>query len=80
MCRITFEVACPRDYGEFRKMTIQLKMTNDGSYLPLPCTGCDFMNGLPECIHCIEGIFKMSLKDPTMQSYPKPVIPRTLTE
>ncbi|MEE0963090.1 MAG: hypothetical protein U0L73_02590 [Ruminococcus bromii] len=80
MNRITFDVRCPRDSGASYKMTILIKQRSDGSYLPLPCTGCDFMNGLPECTYCIEGIFKMSLKDPTMKSYSEPIIPHTLTE
>ncbi len=73
MREVTFSVNCPRDLNKVYTMTIRLLQENDGSYLPAPCNGCENSNGLPQCSYCIETIFKMSLKDPTMQSYPEPI-------
>lgn len=78
MKEITYQVQCPRDIGEVYSMTIRLARLKDGSYLPSPCNGCDNLNGLPACAFCIKNLFKMSLKDPTMQSYSQPIIPRSI--
>ncbi|MBQ3021917.1 MAG: hypothetical protein IJD91_01140 [Clostridia bacterium] len=75
MKEITYKVNCPRDFGEVYDMTIQLALQEDGSYLPSPCRGCDNMNGLPQCTYCVSSLFKMSRKDPTMQSYAQPITP-----
>lgn len=75
MLEITYTVNCPRDFGKVYNMTIRLTKLNDGSYLPSPCNGCDNLNGAPECKQCIESLFKMSRKDPTMQSYSQPITP-----
>lgn len=80
MKQINFTVICPRDFETIRSMTIYLSSHNNASYFPLPCTGCDFANGSVFCSNCIDSIFKMSLKDPTMDSYHKPIVPRILTE
>lgn len=75
MSRITFEVKCPRNFGTIRKITIYLATLEDGSYLPAPCGGCEFADGSAECIYCMNSLYKMSLKDPTMQQYHKPITP-----
>ena len=75
MKEITYQVKCPRDFGKIYSITIRLALLEDGSYLPSPCDGCNNMNGLPACIYCVESLFKMSRKDPTMQSYPQPIVP-----
>ncbi len=75
MDSLTYSVKCPRDSFKIYTMTIYLAKLPDGSYLPSPCNGCDNLNGSPICTHCIESLFKMSLKDPTMKSYSQPIIP-----
>ena len=75
MKEITYQVKCPRDFGKVYNMTIRLARLEDGSYLPSPCSGCDNENGLPACVYCVDKLFKMSLKDPTMQSYTQPITP-----
>lgn len=75
MSRITFEVKCPRNFGKIRKMTIYLANSEDGTCLPAPCHGCEFADGSPQCSYCMNRIFKMSLKDPTMKSYLQPILP-----
>lgn len=78
MKEITYQVRCPRDFGAIYSMTIRLAHLEDGSYLPSPCNGCENLNGLPACSYCVEALFKMSLKDPTMQSYSQPISPRSI--
>lgn len=75
MVKVTYSVNCPRDFGKVYNMEIRLVKLEDGSYLPSPCNGCDELNGSSVCTRCIESLFKMSLKDPTMQSYPQPITP-----
>lgn len=75
MVKVTYSVNCPRDFGKVYSMEIRLVKLEDGSYLPSPCNGCDELNGSSVCTRCIESLFKMSLKDPTMQSYPQPITP-----
>ena len=75
MLEVTYKVNCPRDIGKIYSMTIRLVKLKDGSYLPSPCNGCDNLNGAHECKCCIEKLFKMSLDDPTMQSYSQPITP-----
>lgn len=75
MVKVTYSVNCPRDFGKAYNMEIRLVKLEDGSYLPSPCNGCDELNGSPVCTRCIESLFKMSLKDPTMQSYTQPITP-----
>ena len=77
MREITYTVKCPRDreFNKVYEMTIRLAKLPDGSYLPSPCNGCDNLNGSSACSACIESLFKMSLKDPSMASYPKPITP-----
>lgn len=75
MLQVTYKVNCPRDFKKVYTMTISLAKLPDGSYLPSPCNGCDNLNGSSHCTSCIESLFKMSLKDPTMQSYKQPITP-----
>lgn len=75
MTNVTYWVNCPRDFGKVYNMTIRLAKLDDGSFLPSPCNGCYELNGSPACNHCIESLFKMSLKDPTMESYKQPITP-----
>ena len=75
MVKVTYSVNCPRDFGKVYNMEIRLVKLEDGSYLPSPCNGCDELNGSSVCTRCIESLFKMSLKDPTMQSYTQPITP-----
>jgi hypothetical protein len=75
MHEVTFSVNCPRDFGKVYKMTIYLAKLEDGSYLPSPCNGCDNLNGASQCTACVKSIFKMSLKDATMQSFSQPITP-----
>lgn len=78
MSRVTFKVNCPRDLGIVRSMAIQLVQREDGSYLPAPCSGCEFADGDKACLQCMDRIFQMSLKDLTMKSYPQPITPQTI--
>lgn len=71
---VNFTVLCPRD-ARIYKMQIRADKLPDGSLLPSPCNGCDFLNGSPVCAKCIEHIFKKSLTDPLMKSYPQPIHP-----
>ena len=75
MIHVTYKVNCPRDFGKVYSMTIRLLELDDGSLLPSPCNGCDELNGSSACNRCIESLFKMSLKDPTMESYKQPITP-----
>ena len=75
MINVTYKVNCPRDFGKVYSMTIRLLEHEDGSLLPSPCNGCDELNGSAVCKQCIESLFKMSLKDPTMESYKQPITP-----
>ena len=75
MNKVTFSVSCPRDFKQVYDMTIYLAKLEDGSYLPSPCNGCENLNGSSVCNKCIEQLFKMSLKDPFMESYPQPITP-----
>ena len=77
MLEVTYPVKCPRDFGAVYDMTIRLVKLEDGSHLPSPCNGCDNLSGAKQCKDCIESLFKMSLKDPTMKSYQKPITPQT---
>jgi hypothetical protein len=80
MLKVTYSVNCPRDFGKVYKMTISVIKLKDGSYLPSPCNGCEELNGSHVCTRCIESLFKMSLKDPTMQSYSQPITPMLKTQ
>ena len=71
----SFKVKCPRDIPYIYDMSIRVLKKSDGTLIPAPCNGCEWMNGMPECSRCIESIFKMSLMDPTMQSFEQPIIP-----
>lgn len=73
MKEITYSVICPRDLNKVYTMSIRLAKLSDGTYLPSPCNGCENLNGSVICTRCIEKLFKMSLKDPTMQSYSLPI-------
>ena len=75
MLEVTYTVQCPRDLFKVYSMTIRLAKLDDGSYLPSPCNGCDNLNGAPQCKSCIENLFLKSLKDPTMKSFPQPIVP-----
>ena len=75
MFNITYRVNCMRDYGKIYSMTIYVTKLNDGSYLPSPCNGCDKLNASPECNRCIDKLFKLSVKDPSMQSFKQPITP-----
>lgn len=75
MHKVTFSVNCHRDFNKVYSMTIYLVKLKDGSYLPSPCNGCENLNGSSVCTRCIESIFKLSLKDATMQSYSQPITP-----
>ena len=75
MTNVTYWVNCPRDSGKVYNMTIRLAKLDDGSFLPSPCNGCEELNGSPTCKQCIDSLFKMSLKDPTMESYKQPITP-----
>lgn len=75
MKEITYKVNCPRDLGEVYNITIRLALKEDGSFLPSPCPGCNRMSGIAECTRCVDNLFLMSLKDPTMQSYSQPITP-----
>ena len=75
MHKVKFSVNCPRDFKQVYDMTIYLAKLEDGSYLPSPCNGCENLNGSAVCTSCIKSIFKMSLADATMKSYPKPITP-----
>ena len=72
---VKFTVNCPRDYGTIRKMALMVYKHEDGTYMPMPCNGCDFSNASSSCIRCMKDIFEKSLKDPTMQSYKQPITP-----
>ena len=80
MDEITYSVNCPRDFGKVRSVSIRLARQEDGTHLPSPCIGCDYANGSAMCNYCIDCLFKMSLKDTSMQSYSQPITPRTLPE
>ncbi len=71
---IQFDVRCPRDFTTY-KMEIRVAILPDGSLLPSPCNGCDYMNGFEICTKCIDAIFKKSLADPLMKSYSQPIEP-----
>lgn len=75
MLKITYQVKCPRDHGKIYSVTHSVTTLKNGKYLPSPCNGCEHINGSAKCEHCIQSLFKMSLKDPTMESYKQPIIP-----
>lgn len=72
---IAYNVHCPRDPDRIYPMTIQLYDMPDGSQLASPCNGCDNCSGHELCDLCMLTLFKLSRKDPTMQSYPQPINP-----
>lgn len=61
---INIKVQCPG--SEVQKIeTMQIVLVRDSSgWFPLPCNGCDSMNGTMPCEFCIESIRKLFLKDP----------------
>ena len=73
MTTVTYKVNCPRDLGKVYTMTILLAKLENGTYLPAPCNGCENSNGSSKCEYCMESLFKMSLEDPTMQSFKQPI-------
>ena len=80
MSKVTFSVKCPRDFGKVYSMTIYLIKNEDGTLLPTPCNGCENLAGSYICDACVKSIFKMSLEDATMKSFPQPISPLLKTQ
>ena len=72
---VKYDVQCPRDPWKVYKMEIQLFRTPEGVLIPSPCNGCDNCNGHEACSICVETLTKLSINDPTLDSYPKPISP-----
>ena len=78
MDRKIIEVICPKNVCDIRKITIYLPKTEDGVIFPAPTYGCEFSDGGEACRSCAEHIFKLALKDPTMESYQQPIFLYTI--
>lgn len=72
---VKYDVQCPRDPCKVYGMEIQLFRTAEGEYIPSPCNGCDSCNGHEACTICMQILTKLSVEDPTMESYPQPISP-----
>lgn len=56
---INFTVRCPGDPCRTEKVQIILTKLPDGSWFPLPCNGCDSLNGTKPCERCCAAITLM---------------------
>ena len=61
---VDFVVCCPRDKHQKRPMQIKFIKKEDGNWFPLPCNGCDELNGSNICGECIAAITKLFFEKP----------------
>ena len=56
------KIACPQMWGKIR--TSQLRAVNlpNGDWIYSPFNGCDFSNGLPDCMYCQEKLLAYFMK------------------
>ena len=66
---IKFKVICPNDnYHEYDMKITAIKL-EDGSLLPSPCNGCDFLNGDSICNYCRKAITSYFIKNINNESF-----------
>ena len=61
---INFTVRCPRDNYKERPMQIRLIKKEDGTWFPLPCNGCDELNGSKICEECMASVTILFFNNP----------------
>jgi hypothetical protein len=64
---LDFKVNCPRD--QWKQYDMQMKFVlNNGQPFPLPCNGCDWLDGSPACEKCTAAITTMFFRNPEMDT------------
>lgn len=71
---LNFSVHCLRDPYAIRKMQMRLIQQENGTWFPLPCNGCEELNGAAECVKCTAAITLMFYKNPFLDTS-KPITP-----
>lgn len=72
---VDFQVYCPADPYRVEKMQLTFVKQED-SWLPLPCNGCDSLNGSKPCQECCAAITLMFFhSDKVKLDLSKPISP-----
>lgn len=70
---INVQVICPRDINHMEKIKITLVLES-GEWIPLPCNGCENLDGSQSCRNCRAALTLMFYRNPELDTS-RPVRP-----
>lgn len=73
---VNFQVNCLREPYRVEKMQMTF-VRQEGGWFPLPCNGCDSLNGHKACEECCANMTEMFFRNPELD-ISKPITPKRL--